>query len=634
MSSGWGEEATERAKQAITLPPLVDVAGKEHALQRGEGALPVVLAWTARDCPMAKVYAPRLRTLAGELAPRGVQVFLVDSSSDATAEKLRDLAKDGPPMIADAHGELARLLGARSTTDAVVLDGMGRVAYRGAVDDQYGFRRDDGGGTGTFRKDAPGQSHVRAVVEALLAGKTPVVAETDPMGCLLEWTPATPVKATAPVGATVAAADAPEFYGGVEKVFREHCQECHRRGGTGPFALETYDDVRRRSRMIREVLDERRMPPWSANPEHGHFANDPSLTAEEMAKVKRWLHDGLALGDEAKKLPPAPPRPEWEIGTPDMIIETEPFSIAAEGRVPYRYVRIPNTSTEDRWVDATQILSDPPGIVHHVLIFTEKRGPAPEGSVRPWTPKWDPMTLLDGAKKEDRLKWLIRYGMLIAVDLPKGDGGGLNGSFATSLSAGRGMIYPPGRAKLLAAGATIVMQIHYTPDGTAHETKTRLGLRFAKSPPKEPVDSRSLATVAFEIPPGEKSAKVQASKVMPRDALLLSLRPHMHLRGKSFRYVAEFPDGSEEILLDVSKWDFEWQVEYVLAKPRLLPRGTKLRAEATYDNSPENESNPDPSKTVYFGLQSDDEMMIGYYEVVWLDEPKSAAAPAEAKVVN
>jgi hypothetical protein len=353
-----------------------------------------------------------------------------------------------------------------------------------------------------------------------------------------------------------------------------------------------------------------------------------------MAKVKRWLHDGLARGDETKALPPPPKRDEWEIGTPDTIIEMEPFNVAAEGRLPYRYVRVPANLTEDRWVEATQILSDPPGIVHHVLIFTEKHGAPPPGTVRPWTPHWDPLTLLEGAKPEDRWKWIIRFAPIIVNDLPKGDGGGLNGSFATSLSAGRGMVYPPGRAKLLPAGSTLVFQIHYTPDGKAHEAKTRLGLRFAKSPPQEPVDSRSLATVAFAIPPGEKSYTVEATKVMPRDALLLSLRPHMHLRGKSFRYIAEFPDGGQEILLDVPKWDFEWQVEYILAKPRLLPRGTKLRAVATYDNSTENESNPDPTKTVYFGLQSEDEMMIGYYEVVWLDEPKSASVSAEGKVVN
>lgn len=564
---------------------------------------------------MAKVYAPRLRALAAEFAPRGIRFFMVDSSSDATPEKLHAAAKDGVPMVCDEKGSLARLSGARSTTDVIVIDRDGRVAYQGAIDDQYGFRREEGLGPGTFRKDAPSQSHLRAAIEAVLDGKTPALAATDPMGCLLEWA----LTDAAPTTGAVT------FHGDVERIFREHCQECHRRGGNAPFSLETYQNVRRRVRMIDEVVEERRMPPWNANPAHGIFSNDPSLTAAEIAKVSSWIKAGMPAGDVVKALPPLPERDEWQIGKPDAIFETDTVEIAAEGQVPYRYVRIPTNLTEDRWVEATQVVSTAPEVVHHVLVFTDKAAPPTPGVVRPWTPRFDSLSLLEGVKPEDRLKWIIRFAPYITKDMNVGGGGGLNGSFVTSLAAGKGMIYPPGRAKLLPAGATLVLQIHYTPDGTKHESKTRLGLRFSKLPPKEPIDSRSLATVAFEIPPGEKDYQVTATKVMPRDALLLSLRPHMHVRGKSFRYVAEFPDGKEEILLDVPKWDFEWQVEYVLATPRALPKGTRLRAIATYDNSSANPANPDPNKNVFFGLQSDDEMMIGYYEVVWGPDPATAS---------
>ena len=614
----------EEAKPAATLalPRLVDVAGKEHSFEKSESATPVVLAWTAGDCPMAKVYAPRLRALAAEFAPRGVRFFLIDSSSDATAEKLRATAKGDVPMICDERGDLARLAGARSTTEVIVLDRDGGVAYRGAVDDQYGYRRGDGLGAGTFRKDAPAQQYLREALEAVLAGKQPTLAATDPMGCLLEW---------APSSTTISATDAPVFHGEVEKVFREHCTDCHQRGGNAPFALVTYENVRRRARMIGEVVDERRMPPWSANPAHGRFANDPSLSREDIAKVTRWIDAGMPAGDVAKALPPLPPRDEWQIGKPDVIFETEPFEVAAEGQVPYRYVQIPTNLAEDRWVEATQILSTSPEVVHHVLIFIEKAAAPAPGVTRPWTPKFDPLSLLEGVESKDRLWWIIRFAPYITKDMNVGGGGGLNGSFATTLSAGRGLVYPPGRAKLLPAGARVVLQIHYTPDGTKRETKTRLGLRFAKQPPTEPVDSRSLATVAFEIPPGDPNYKVTATKVLPRDATLLSMRPHMHLRGKSFRYVAEFPDGKEEVLLDVPKWDFEWQVEYVLAEPRLLPKGTRLRAIATYDNSAANPANPDPTKPVIFGLQSNEEMMIGYYEVVWGPDPRTASNESAAK---
>ena len=604
----------------ITLPPLIDVTGKEHAIEKGE---PVVLAWTARDCPMAKVYAPRLRELAADMMPRGVQFFLIDSSSDATPEKLRATAEGEVPLICDEHGVLARLVGARSTTDAVLLDGDLRVAYRGAVDDQYGYRRDAGQGPATYRKNAPARQFLSDAVNAVLAGQPVTTAATDPMGCLLEWTPA-----------PAAAMDTPVFYGDVEKIFRAHCIDCHQSGGYAPFSLVPYENARRHARMIAEVVDERRMPPWSASPAYGHFSNDPSLAAADIERIKQWVDAGTAAGDVANALPPLPPRPQWDIGKPDVVFETEPADVVAEGQMPYRYVRIPTHMTEDHWVDATQIISTSPQVVHHVLIFIEDTAPAPAGAIRPWTPGFDEFSLLEGSKPGEALNWIGRMSPYISKDLAVGGGGGLNGSFATTLAAGRGMVYPPGRAKLLPAGATIVMQIHYTPDGTAHQSKTQFGLHFAKQPPTEPVDSRSIATVAFEIPPGDPAYVVTATKVMPRDATLLSLRPHMHLRGKSFRYVAQFPDGTKEVLLDVPKWDFEWQVEYVLAKPRFLPKGTILRAIATYDNSKDNENNPDPTKSVFFGLQSNEEMMIGYFEVVWHDEPKSASIDQPAGAPN
>lgn len=618
LVSAAGVSAAELPK-TIKLPKLADVSGKECTIERGT---PVVLAWTARDCPMAKVYGPRLQALAAELQPRGVRFLLIDSSSDVTPEKLRAAAKDGLPVICDARGELARLAGARSTTEVIVLDGQQHVTYRGAVDDQYGYRRGEGQGAGTYRKDAPAINYLRDAVNATLAGKAPALAATDPMGCLLEWTAAPEQQALA---------GEPVFHGGVEKIIREHCQDCHRPDGNTPFSLVTFENVRRRARMIGEVVSERRMPPWSASPEHGVFSNNPSLTAEEIATLTRWIEAGMPAGPATAALPPLPPRPEWEIGRPDVIFETEPFEVPGEGQVPYRYLRIPTNLTDDHWVEGFQLLSSAPELVHHVLVFLERAAPPAPGVIRPWTPRFDPLSLLEGVKPGEELQWITRFAPYIKNDMGVGGGGGLNGSFATTLSAGRGMVYPAGRAKLLPAGATLVLQMHYTPDGTKRESKTRLGLRYAKNPPTEPVDSRSLATVVFEIPPGAKDYVVNATKILPREATLLSLRPHMHLRGKSFRYIAEITNGKQEILLDVPKWDFEWQVEYVLATPRVLPRGTRLRATATYDNSADNHANPDPAKSVVFGLQSSDEMMIGYYEVVWGPDPKATAREGVVK---
>ncbi len=244
--------------------------------------------------------------------------------------------------------------------------------------------------------------------------------------------------------------------------------------------------------------------------------------------------------------------------------------------------------------------------------------PAKPGTTRPWRPPFNSLSLLEGAKKGEHRQWIFRFRHLIARDLLIGGGGGLSGYFASSSSGSLPMVYPRGRAKLLPAGATLVFQIHYTPNGKPQVSETSLGLRLAEKPPAEAVDTGAIATVAFKIPPGDDAFVIQATHRFLRDGLVLSLRPHMHVRGKSFRFIAEFPDGRHEVLLDVPRWDFDWQLDYVLAKPRRLARGTVLRAVGTYDNSADNPYNPDAKKEVYFGIQTDEEMMIGYYNVVWL----------------
>jgi hypothetical protein len=410
------------------------------------------------------------------------------------------------------------------------------------------------------------------------------------------------------------------FHEHITPLLQRHCQDCHRRGGVAPFALVDYADARGRARMLREVVEARRMPPWNANPDVGSFANDPSLSEEAIALIARWAAGGAAEGDAAKAPPPRRFENGWGIGTPDAILTAPAFDVPADGSLPYRYVRIPTAFGEDRWVEAAQVRSTTPGIVHHVLVFLEGSQPPPDGAQRPWRPPFNPFSLLEGAPPSEYGAWIRRFRRYIRRDLMVGEGGGLNGFFVSSTEGSRPLVYPEGRAKLLPSGASLVLQIHYTPDGVPRRSETSVALRFAGAPPRQAVDCRSIATVVFAIPPGDADFVVQATNTFLRDGLVLSLRPHMHLRGRSFRYVAELPDGKRETLLEVPRYDFDWQLEYVLAEPRRLPKGTVLRAIGAFDNSAANPYNPDPTKTVYFGLQTEEEMMIGYYEVVWLDD--------------
>ena len=573
---------------ACEIPMRVtDVRGKRHDLW-GDGI--TVVAWTGATCPMAKLYAPRLHALAKEYKSRGVRFFLVNSNArDGDPPDL------GFPAIRDTDARLARWARVTRTTEVLVFDARGSIRYRGAIDDQYGY---------THRRREPANEYLRDALNALLDGKLPKVKRTDPLGCAigLDWKR----------GGTGAVT----FHEHIEPLVQKHCQDCHHEGGRAPFALEAYDDAHGMARMIREVATERRMPPWNADPRHGKWKNARVMRPDEIATIQRWVDAGAPRGDPAK----APKRREfrrgWELPDPDVILTTPRMDVPADGRVPYRYVRIKTAYPEDRWVRAAQFRTESAEVLHHVLTFIEEdpKQPVPEG--RPWRPKFNPLDLLEGAPRKDWKLWIRRHRKYLP-HMMIGQAGGMDGYFLAELPGDRPSVYPKGRARLLPAGATLVFQLHYTPTGEATKSKTSLALWFAKSAPKEVLDIRAAATVVFAIPPGKADYVVEATYVLQRDATLLSLRPHMHLRGKAFTYWAEYPGGKRETLLHVPEYNFDWQFEYVLAEPKELPKGTRLRARGVYDNSAANPNNPDPTQTVYFGLQSEEEMFIGYCELIW-----------------
>jgi len=587
------------------LPKTVrDVHNHPHSLKVDKA---LVLAWTSAGCPMSKLYRPRLDRLAREFAPRGVRVLLISSSSQDTLADLRALAKPlQTPIIQDVDGRLARALKVGRTTEAILLGAQGRIEYRGAVDDQYGFRETAPGDVGAFRRQEPRRHHLREALLAVLDDKPIVVKETRPFGCALHLPepgqPAPPAKIT--------------FHRHIEPLLQQNCQECHHRGGGGPFALETYKQTKGWAKMIGEVVAEKRMPPWNADPKVGHFRNARGLTEAEIRRITEWVKSGAPQGDPAQ----APPRLSWDtglgIGPPDKVITLPPFDVPAEGRVPYRYVPIKLNLKENQWVRAAEFVSDTPEVLHHTLAFLKQprwRKPNPDA---PWTPRFNPLSVLQGARPGERGFW-IRRNQQHLRDFLVGQGGGLNGYFLSGIVGDRPMVLPESRAKFLPFDASIIFQLHYQPNGRAARSTSRLRLWFTKERPREIIDTRAAATVVFRIPPHAKAHEVRASHRFQRDTLLLSLQPHMHYRGGTFRFVAELPDGRREPLLHVPRFDFDWQHRYELAQPRWFPAGTRLHAIGTYDNSADNPNNPDPTQTVWFGLQSEEEMFIGFFEAIW-----------------
>ena len=588
------------------LPQTVrDLNGTLHTL----AGRPTVLAWTGTGCPMSRQYRPRLARLAARFD--GLRFLMIDSNLQDTEEELKFLAGSVPfPLVHDAKGNLARALKVERTTEVLLLDATGAVKYRGAVDNQFGFRKTKAGGVGAFRRPEPTEHYLADAIVALQTGRPITRAHTEPYGCAIGLeAPEKPAAVT--------------FHQHIEPLLQMHCQECHHRGGGGPFALETYQQAKGWSRMIAEVTGEKRMPPWNADPKIGHFSNARGLSDDEIKLLADWHAAGAPQGDSTK----APPKLTWSDdlgqGKADHEIVLPPFDVPAEGRVPYRYVRMKTNFAEDKWIRAATFSSDTPELVHHVLTFLDEDRRARRAKDRPWTPPFNMFAPLQGARPREFPYWIARNRKYLD-QYNVGQGGGLNGYFLSGIVGERPLVYPSGRGRLLPAGATIVFQVHYNTVGKAQRSTTRLRLWFADERPRQAVDMYAASTVVFRIPPGRADYAVKAQHRFQRDGLLLSLQPHMHYRGKSFRYEAQYPDGRKELLLNVPDYDFNWQHKYVFAEPKWLPRGTTLRAIGVYDNSAANPYNPDPTKEVFFGLQSEEEMFIGYFGVIW-NAPKPAA---------
>ena len=581
-----------------------DIRGRVHSLASGK---PLVLAWTSSGCPMSKLYRPRLNLLARDFKSQGVCFMLISSSSQDTLTELRELAKPmAIPVIRDADGKLARTLGIKRTTEAVVLDGKGVERYRGAVDDQYGFRETSSGNVGAFRRQEPRRHHVQDALEAVLAGREVKVKNIKAFGCAIHLP--NPGEVPVPVKLT--------FHQHIEPLLQQNCLECHHKGGGGPFALETYKQVEGWAKMIAEVVEEKRMPPWNADPKVGHFRNARGLSAAEIQRIIDWVNAGAPQGNPAK----APPQLTWDtdlgLGKPDHVIKLPSFNVPAEGRIPYRYIRLKTNFKENKWVKAAEFVSNTPELVHHTLTFLDRPRWGRREADEPWMPRFNPISVLQGAPRNEYGYWMRRNQKYFR-DFMVGQGGGMNGYFLSGIVGDRPLVLPEGRAKFLPNDASIMFQLHYQPNGQPAKSTSQLRLWFADDRPHEVVDTRAVATVVFKIPPRKKAHEVKVSYRFQRDALLLALQPHMHFRGKSFRYVAELPNGRRETLLQVPRFDFDWQHRYELADPKWFPRGTLLHAIGIYDNSDANPDNPDPNQTVWFGLQSEEEMFIGFFEAIW-----------------
>jgi hypothetical protein len=414
-----------------------------------------------------------------------------------------------------------------------------------------------------------------------------------------------------------------------------------------PFSVLTYKEVLPWAASIREKVGAREMPPWHADSRYGEFSNDRRLSREEIETIVTWVVQGAKEGNP-EDLPPTPKLFRgWKMGKPDYVLAmSEDYTIEAHSPDSYVYVTFPTKFKEDTWVQAAEILPGNGRVVHHVIAHVltpealssgAKRNNAefPQADNAPTIfykqgslsrVKMDAPVIDDGANAPNGGSLFNRR---------TGDGAAGYSVLLASYAPGKGPdVYPPGTAKLIPAGSTIVLQIHYSSFHGAIETpqrdRTIVGLIFAKEPPERRAVTFTVPNHFFKIPAGDANHKVTAAYTFDRDVQLISYMPHMHLRGKDMKYEVVFPDGRRQTLLWVPKFEFNWQTVYRLKNPIMIPRGTRIVVTAHFDNSAKNEHNPDPTKAVRWGDPSYDEMMIGWIEYVVPNSNKTAS-PASSK---
>ena len=361
----------------------------------------------------------------------------------------------------------------------------------------------------------------------------------------------------------------------------------------------TYDETRPWAQAIREATLLRKMPPWGAEPGVGRkFHNERRLKKAELEVLKTWAGHGAPEGDAADAPEPLEFVEGWILGEPDKVWRLpEAYEVPSSGKIEYTYYIMSNAFPEDTWVEASEIRPDARPVVHHIIAYVR-----PPGST--WLDGYEPRQFfvpVDRKTREQRppnvnpsqwRQWVAGYAPGVRPEK-----------------------YEPGLAKFVPAGSDLIFELHYTAIGTPVRDQSSVGIRIAKRPPEKRLVWGAALNTKFKIPAGAANRRVEAAVEFTDEATILSLTPHMHLRGKSFEYRAVYPTGESEVLLHVPKYDFNWQITYELEKPIPLPKGTRLECTAHFDNSPNNPYNPDSNVEVSWGDQSWEEMMIGFFSL-------------------
>jgi len=555
---------------------LSTLDGEDVSVPGADTAKVTVVCFLGSECPLVKLYSVRLSKLSKLFAPMQVRFVGVNSNRHDAPEDMRAFLSEHPlafPLVRDESNVVADAYGATRTPEVFVLDAKMRLRYQGRVDDQF----EPG-----ITRNAATRDDLKLAIDEVLADQTVTTAATEPTGCLIGK-----VRRSATAGPTVATSVT--FCNQVSRVLQRHCHECHRDGEIAPFSLERYEDVVGWAETCLEVTENGRMPPWHADPNHGNFANARNMSDADKETLRDWVAAGMPEGEQSDLPQPVTYTQGWQLSkVPDRVIpmRDRPYLIPAVGTVEYQYFVVDPEFTEDQWVTGAQVIPGDRTVVHHAIVF-----------IRP----------PDGSEFRG-VGWLTAY-----------------------VPGQRLSRVPQGYARKIPAGSKLVFQMHYTTNGAEHEDISRVGIVFGNA---DEVTHELITVIAidqeFEIPPQAPNHEVSGDvRWFPQNGLLLGVAPHMHFRGKSFQLFAEH-HGQAETLLHVPRYDFNWQHSYEFSEPLPLQDIDRLRFTATFDNSPGNPFNPDPSMWVTWGDQTWEEMAVAFLEVAEARRTTSPQSPAES----
>jgi peroxiredoxin len=566
---------------------LPELSGKTLTLSSLKGRKAVVLVFAGIECPRSTATEPRLGDLAKKYGGQDVVFYVVNSNWSESVEAIEERVKRVGfpiPVLKDGQNRVADLYKVDTQPTAVVLDGELKIRYRGLIDDHKS-------------EELVKHHYLRDALEALIAGKVPETPETKPVGCAIQKIEAGSVRSS---GVT--------YTKHVARILNENCVKCHRQGQIAPFSLETYEKAKAWSYEISNTAQQRSMPPWKPLTNHGQYYNERRLSDDDIALLQKWHGGGAPLGDP-QDLPPAPKFPDtWMLGKPDAVLKAEGgFELKAKGRDEYRCYVIQNPFDEDKWITGIEYRPGNPRSVHHIIGYldlsgvSEKKdaadplpgyrsdgaGPGfiPSGSLSGWAPGNQPRMLLDGVSRR------------------------------------------------LRKGERLVLETHYHKTGRVERDEgAQVALYFAKEPVKRQLRVATVINVLVNIPAGAEDHKMTALWVVPQDLHAYDVMPHMHLIGRTVSMTATFPDGTSRDLVVIKDWDFNWQETYQFKEPIALPRGTRVKLEAHYDNSAKNPNNPsNPPRAVRWGEQTTDEMCVGFVAFTIDKQDLTKPAPEEDK---